>query len=563
MRIIIAISLVLSLFPLATAQQKQVAKGLVLDNTFVNQVGVGVRIFNFQSNYLIKAPNIELSTPYYNNFSLLMCDINGNTLKSSKFRNANSIKKISFDSKDLIIESNRILSTYALQKPTNDSLEFWLEIFDNNLVLIDTIDLKISNLTFGGFNILKNKDKYIVSYIKRGKNNTNNTYTYDPQIVVYDRDFKIQKTINVNFEIPSKYFRQQYNSIVNDDKGNIYFLHTFQMDSELYDKDRSFYFRYITLNNWDFITKLDDSYNILWTKQLPIPVNSNASQFFLSKDGSNIIVPRMRDTSYNLNGINTCCQYLTPTFNYYDTSGTFIKSVMPDRHIYLIDTAAFYKENYYQDHIKARYQYDNGDMLQAGFVEDDLLGKIDYYGASWISKYDSKGKEKWVRYINNPLLNNRTLVGNIVYGVTGGPNGSVVATGQLDDTFPNAKPFFNHPKILFLTLDSNGCWNGNCDTIMNLYEILSKSEDTHLNIGTKVYPNPSTGVFTLSIDSEAPLNDAQLLIYDIQGKMYIQRKIDITEHWQEQLSIDAPPGMYFVHMMHGGKHYVEKLMIVK
>ncbi len=80
-------------------------------------------------------------------------------------------------------------------------------------------------------------------------------------------------------------------------------------------------------------------------------------------------------------------------------------------------------------------------------------------------------------------------------------------------------------------------------------------------LNTKVYPNPSDGLFTLSFNVSASAN-VQLLILDIQGQLFDNRLIGIANEAQVFYDLKAvKPGIYFIKIIAGSD--TKTLRIVK
>jgi Secretion system C-terminal sorting domain len=543
---------------------QEIIKSFDLFTRFDSNSIEGVNITNIQNESLVITFNYDNDpNSIYSSYSLLNIDRKGNLIKNSPPRYCNIKKNVSI-SKTAIVEQNRILISHTRYNNLDSVYYSWIDIFNNNLELIDSIGYNFGSRYFGATKFQKNGKDYILSYIEVKRDSTTKRLMFSPKIIVLDSLLNIKKAVTISGN--TKLNQHIDNDIVIDSSGNLYMFHGVLFANYAYSPDPKVQFYYDQYHPWNtflYITKLDKNYNELWTKNLNTPVWDRYNNLFLSKDQKKLVLASNRDTTNFFD--NSCCMDPYPTLIYIDTSGALLEEKI-NYHTYKTVTSPYY--NIYQFVIFSTIQCRNGDFVEAGYV----LGQNDnpkLYkdGLIWLSRLDSEGKTIWFRIIHNPLLNLfksrlKLPLETYLLGVVEMPNGNIAGTGLVQDTFPDQKPFINNIQILYINLTSDGCFNGNCDTIMNLYEIVSRNEDTRLNIGAKIYPNPSSGDFTLSIDSESPLNDAQLLVYDIQGKMYIQRKIDIAQHWQEQLHIDAPPGMYFVHVMHGGKHYVERLTLV-
>ncbi len=540
------------------SQDFNVVKSYELFDRFDSNGNYGSNIENFNNNYLLLSFNYDKSS--YKNFSLLEIDKKGNLLKKSKPRYCDIIKYVS-NSNTLIVEKNRILVSNGRFNKFDSIFYLWIDIFDLDLNLIDSVGYNFGSKQTGATKFKKIGNNYVLSYIEKIRDSTTSKYNYSPKILVLDSLLKIKKAVTISGN--PKLYQYIDNDITVDKFGNIYMFHGVDFANFVNSDTGSYFDQYLPWNTFVYITKLDKNYTELWTKNLKYPVWNTNNNIFVSKDDNMIILSSNRDTLNFSNG--KCCALHMPNLSFFDTSGVLIEEKI-NYQTYVISQST---NGIYEFQTLHTIQSKNGDFIQGGLVYGVKENNKMYDGFMiWLSRIDNKGKTKWFKCIHNPLLNllNSNLnfsLDAVLYNLVESDNGDIAGTGIVEDTFPDQKPFINDIKILFLTLDSNGCFNGNCDTIMNLYQILSNNEETRLHISTKIFPNPSYGDFTLNIDAGIPLTNAELLVYDLQGKIYLRRNFNITEHWQERLHIDAPPGMYFIHIIHEGKHYVEKHMIAK
>lgn len=91
-------------------------------------------------------------------------------------------------------------------------------------------------------------------------------------------------------------------------------------------------------------------------------------------------------------------------------------------------------------------------------------------------------------------------------------------------------------------------WNGTVDYCLGIMGI---ADETASGISSTLYPNPVTGVSTLSIISEQPLQDAQVVITDVTGRV-VETKSNVSSNVVEINAASFAPGMYFYTVYEGG-----------
>jgi len=90
------------------------------------------------------------------------------------------------------------------------------------------------------------------------------------------------------------------------------------------------------------------------------------------------------------------------------------------------------------------------------------------------------------------------------------------------------------------------------DILTNISE-LEKNKDSEI----LVYPNPNNGSFEFGIN--APFQQANLIIFDITGKVIVQQRI--TQNNTQLNLLSHPKGMYFYQLLVDGKQVTGKLIV--
>ena len=116
-----------------------------------------------------------------------------------------------------------------------------------------------------------------------------------------------------------------------------------------------------------------------------------------------------------------------------------------------------------------------------------------------------------------------------------------------------------------LTLDENGCWNGNCDT----YIIIDSDSTSYTIVGTDdiiqkedfdIFPNPSDGIFT--IEHEMAGRNT-LLVYDMVGNKIMEQTLYAKKSIINLRGL--PTGMYIINVLNNKGQITksEKIIINK
>ena len=184
---------------------------------------------------------------------------------------------------------------------------------------------------------------------------------------------------------------------------------------------------------------------------------------------------------------------------------------------------------------------------------DTLDNYLDNVPGAWAFLITDEGELLWERYITDTRSNRRS---GTFWDGCAIPGGYAFA-GLIDTLKEEPDPFLNDPAGWLLTLDTNGCWNGNCNDYII---IINDDSSTTLPIDTttsvfqppiedelstiKAYPNPTSSV--VSLEFEAP---ASRMVEFLNLKGEVLRRIP-TEGPKLILQIGGfPPGMYLIRVL--------------
>ena len=83
------------------------------------------------------------------------------------------------------------------------------------------------------------------------------------------------------------------------------------------------------------------------------------------------------------------------------------------------------------------------------------------------------------------------------------------------------------------------------------------------DVQAKLYPNPNNGSFTLAYDLKKN-NEAEVLIYDVTGKMVYKTSLDNLENMKQININNLHNGIYFIQLIHDKNLlWTDKLIISK
>ena len=110
--------------------------------------------------------------------------------------------------------------------------------------------------------------------------------------------------------------------------------------------------------------------------------------------------------------------------------------------------------------------------------------------------------------------------------------------------------------VTYSYTDSLGCSNSVFQSVSVLLCSGIPENDRIQQI--KIYPNPNTGTFTLSMVSADKHLSASVYVYNMMGEV-IFKKEKFNEHLQIDISGNSQ-GLYFVKVMKGGEMFLDKII---
>ncbi len=162
------------------------------------------------------------------------------------------------------------------------------------------------------------------------------------------------------------------------------------------------------------------------------------------------------------------------------------------------------------------------------------------------------GLNPFTSAICNNLTSYTLTGGNPAGGVYSGPT----VTGT---TFnPSVAGIGVHP-ITYTVTDTNGCSNS---STQNLTVQSCSGIEEYASYEVLVYPNPSSGEFTLSIKN-ANIEELIISVVDIQGKeVFGVRERNITADYNKVINLEnVSKGMYYIKLSTGSDMKIQKLIV--
>ena len=162
----------------------------------------------------------------------------------------------------------------------------------------------------------------------------------------------------------------------------------------------------------------------------------------------------------------------------------------------------------------------------------------------FFAKYDENGNYIWANNVGSS-----TSIGDIGNGIAVDASGNIHLTGY----FSGVCDF--DPNIGISNLTSNG----DADIFFAKYSPspLSTLVFPVLDFGFQIYPNPSNGLFTISVDSKT-ISGSTVVVYDIVGQCIFYKEIDKKENDINLTSF--PKGIYLVKLNLSGESYYKKVV---
>lgn len=145
------------------------------------------------------------------------------------------------------------------------------------------------------------------------------------------------------------------------------------------------------------------------------------------------------------------------------------------------------------------------------------------------------------------------------------PTDYLIQTGGNNPTYyygPGEASMFPYTSVMNITNTQAG-GNNDCSVITETVGCknwpvgIKEEKDLNKNL-MKVYPNPSTGAFTIEL--ETPRGVYQLAVYDMMGRLVSQRDVDFNSERTVKFDIKTK-GLYIVTLQNGNSRTTQKVVV--
>lgn len=170
------------------------------------------------------------------------------------------------------------------------------------------------------------------------------------------------------------------------------------------------------------------------------------------------------------------------------------------------------------------------------------------YNNGWFEKLDKNGNTIWHKIL---IDSSKRDIDQYFNDVVQMKDGEFALTGAIQDTFLNNDPSNFNYNVWFVTLDSLGCFNGDCkDTIILNHSFITSIHNQKLDLSEldKFYPNPARDHFILAFKDSKP---RLIEIYNSYGVKVKSLQLN-TDVMKVNVN-DLPAGEFYVQII-GGAH---------
>lgn len=263
------------------------------------------------------------------------------------------------------------------------------------------------------------------------------------------------------------------------------------------------------------VARLDEQFNIINSKELPQTEIDNV--FYTST-----ILPT-NDGGYFLywhRDLNDSIPLVYP-----HTTWPFPPIVYKLDSLFNTEWEHVFVSEYEAEAISAKLDSD-GNLLAAGaslfFYTHNYFTDPTHALDGWAFLMSPEGELLWERSIADSVFQN---YGGRFWDVVETDEGYLLV-GEINLVNPTGVPFLNDPDVWLLTLDKDGCWNGNCNQYIVITGDTTSTTDTEetemAKMGITAYPNPTSGVLNISCEGCSANARRKIDVFDSKGRKVME-----------------------------------------
>jgi len=290
------------------------------------------------------------------------------------------------------------------------------------------------------------------------------------------------------------------------------------------------------------VTKLDEGFNVLFSEKILQAGDPFGSVNIFETEDKGYMLAWQKDLKFS-----------TDTFPFPTA-------------IYKLDSLANVEWEYVfahdssKEHITA-VKVSDGKLFGIGAT--DYYGHNDIYPGRWLDGWcfliDTEGTLQWERSIAD-IRDSRG--GRLWNGLE--TDDGFVLVGDIDKLNPTGVPFLNDPEVWFLTLDENGCWNGNCEEYIvitgDTTSITDTKEVMQTPPGITAYPKPTAGILTIECKHCKLQARRAVQVFDSNGRKVLEMNLFAPKSTINLTHL--ADGVYFVsHLADGQLIETQKVIV--
>ncbi len=263
------------------------------------------------------------------------------------------------------------------------------------------------------------------------------------------------------------------------------------------------------------VARLDEQFNIVNSKELPqteIDLVFYSSAILPTNDGGYFL--------YWHEDLNDSIPFVYP-----HTTWPFPPIIYKLDSLFNIEWEHVFVSEYEAEAISAKLDSD-GNLLAVGaslfFYTHDYFNDPIHLSDGWGFLMSPEGELLWERSIADSVFQN---YGGKFWDVVETDDGYLFV-GDINLVNPTGVPFLNDPDVWLLTLDKDGCWNGNCNQYIVITGDTTSTTDTEetemAKMGITAYPNPTNGILNLECEGCSPNARRKTDVFDSEGRKVME-----------------------------------------